>query len=137
MNAYIRNIIIAIIANVVVFLIGWTCIVPDTINDQTHLFGLIGDVEILKGNTSTVFCVCGVLSTLIMISALVEALIEDFHRPCFNQSVRVEKPRKAPKISGMKIADPTPEKEATGVKIANPTSPEKIIDEDPKTPTMD
>ena len=37
----------------------------------------------------------------------------------------------------MKIADPTPEKEATGVKIANPTSPEKIIDEDPKTPTMD
>ena len=50
MNVYLRNIIIAIIANIVVFLIGWGCIVPDVINDQTHLFGLIGDVEILRGN---------------------------------------------------------------------------------------
>ena len=132
MNTYIRNWVICLIVNAVIFCIGWTCIVPDQLSDQTHLFGLIGSVEIVKGNTSTVFGVCAVLSTLVMIAGMVEAIVEDFHRPCFNQSVRVEKPRKAPKISGMKIADPTPEK------VAEPTSPEKVDeDKDPKTPTMD
>jgi hypothetical protein len=132
MNVYLRNIIIVIIANIVVFLIGWGCIVPDVINDQTHLFGLIGDVEILKGNTSTVFGVCSIMSTLVMIVGMVEAIIEDFRRPCC--PTRIEKPRKAPKF------------EAAKMRITDPASPEKVVDpspkvededKDPKTPTMD
>ena len=124
MNTYIRNWVICLIVNAVIFCIGWTCIVPDQLSDQTHLFGLIGSVEIVKGNTSTVFGVCAVLSTLVMIAGMVEAIVEDFRRPCFIPAARAEKPRKAPKISGMKIADPT--------------SPEKVdADKDPKTPTMD
>jgi hypothetical protein len=61
------------------------------------------------------------MSTLSMIVALVEAIVEDY-RPRFNQVARAEKPRKTSKVSGMRIADPCPEKN---------------IDEDPKTPTMD
>ena len=123
MNAYLRNISIAIIANIVVFLIGWGCIVPDQLLDQTHLFGLVGDIEIVKGNTATVFGICACMSTLIMIISLVEALVEDYSRPRFCPT-RVEKPRKTPKpgVSGMRIADP---------------SPAKCTDEDPKTPTLD
>ena len=121
MNTYIRNIIIVLIVNVIVFVIGWGCIVPDTINDQTHLFGLVGSVEIVKGNTSTVFGVCSVMSTLTLIIGLVEAIIEDY-RPRFCPTTRNERPKKSPKISGMRI---------------EPTSPEKCVDEDPKTPTLD
>ena len=123
MNAYIRNGIVVLIANVVIFIIGWGCIVPDQLMDQTHLFGLIGSYEIVKGNTGTVFGVCACMSTLTMIVGLVEALVEEYSRPCrFN--TRAEKPKKAPKpgISGMRI---------------EPASPEKCADEDPKTPTLD
>ena len=125
MNAYLRNISIAIIANIVVFLIGWGCIVPDQLLDQTHLFGLVGDIEIVKGNTATVFGICACMSTLIMIISLVEAIVEDYSRPRFCSSVRSERPRKSPKpqVSGMRIADSA--------------CPEKCTDEDPKTPTMD
>ena len=120
MNAYLRNGVIALIANIVVFLIGWGCIVPDQLLDNTHLFGLIGDVEVIKGNTSTVFCVCSVMSTLIMVVSLVEAIVEDYSRPC----------RFKPKVSGMRI-DPSPD--------GDPKTPEKCTDEDkdPKTPVMD
>lgn len=131
MNAYLRNGVIALIANIVVFLIGWGCIVPDQLLDNTHLFGLIGDVEVIKGNTSTVFCVCSVMSTLIMVVSLVEAIVEDYSRPCrFNQSARSERPKKTPKVSGMRI-DPSPD--------GDPKTPEKCTDEDkdPKTPVMD
>ena len=120
MNVYIRNIAVVLIINVIVFIIGWGCIVPDTINDQTHLFGLVGDVEIVRGNTATVFGVCSVMSTLTLIVALVEAIVEDY-RPRFCSATRAEKPRKT-KISGMRITDP---------------SPEKCAEEDPKTPTLD
>ena len=127
MNVYLRNIIIAIIANIVVFLIGWGCIVPDVINDQTHLFGLIGDVEILRGNTSTVFGVCSIMSTLVMIVGMVEALVEDCRpRSC---PTRVEKRTKLPTgtfANRMRIADP-----------ASPEKGEKNCDKDPKTPVMD
>ena len=123
MNAYLRNIIIAIIANIVVFIIGWGCIVPDQLMDNTHLFGIIGNVEIVKGNTSTVFGVCACMSTLTLIISLVEAIIEDYSRPCrFNPVARSERPKKTPKVSGMRI-DPSPEKVDE--------------DKDPKTPTMD
>ena len=121
MNVYLRNIIIALITNVVIFIIGWGCIVPDQMMDQTHLFGLIGSYEIVKGNTGTVFGVCACMSTLTMIVGLVEAIIEDY-RPRFCPAQRSERPKKSPKISGMRI---------------EPTSPEKCVDEDPKTPTLD
>ena len=123
MSIYLRNNIIVLIVNVIVFMIGWGCIVPDQLNDQTHLFGLVGDIQIVKGNTATVFGMCGILSTLSLIAGMVEAIVEDYSRPRFCPT-RVEKPKKAPKpgVSGMRIADST--------------SPEKV-DEDPKTPTLD
>lgn len=127
MNVYIRNITIVLIINVIVFIIGWGCIVPDTINDQTHLFGLIGDVEIIRGNTATVFGVCACMSTLTLITGLVEAIIEDYRPRC--PTTRAEKRTKLPTgtfaNNKMRIADPSPEK------------CEKSADEDPKTPTLD
>jgi len=122
MNAYLRNGIIAIIVNVIVFIIGWGCIVPDQIMDKTHLFGIIGDIEIIRGNTAVVFGVCACMSTLSLIVGLVEAIIEEYRPCCFNTPARAERPRKAPKpqVAGMRIADPA--------------CPEK--DEDPKTPTL-
>ena len=120
MNVYLRNGIICLIVNVIVFVIGWGCIVPDQLNDQTHLFGLVGDIQIVKGNTATVFGMCGILSTLSLIAGMVEAIIEDY-RPRFCPATRAEKPRK--KISGMRINDQCPEKVDE--------------DKDPKTPTMD
>lgn len=122
MNAYLRNGIIVLIANVVIFIIGWGCIVPDQIMDNTHLFGLIGDVEIIRGNTAVVFGMCGILSILALIAALVEAIVEDY-RPRHCSSARAEKPRKTPKISGMRITDPT--------------APEDASHEDPMVPKMD
>lgn len=136
MNVYLRNWIIALIVNAVVFLIGWGCIVPDQLSDQTHLFGLVGSVEIIKGNTAVVFGMCALLATLSMIAAMVEAIIEDYRRPCFNQSVRVEKPRKplpTGTFAGNKMRiEPTAEKVCE-----DPKTSEKVVDGDPKTPTLD
>ena len=132
MNAYIRNWVICLIVNVVIFIIGWGCIVPDQVSDQTHLFGLIGSYEIVKGNTAVVFGVCSVMSTLVMIAGLVEALVEDYSRPCrFNPVARSERPKKTPKVSGMRI-DPSPDGDPK-----TPEKGEKNCDEDPKTPTLD
>ena len=132
-NVYLRNGVIATITNMIVFIISWGCIVPDQMMDQTHLFGLIGNVEIVRGNTSTVFGIASIVSTLVMVVSLVEAIIEDY-RPCC--PTRFERPKKSPKISGMRV-EPTPEKEAMKMKISDPT-PEKVDeDKDPKTPTMD
>jgi hypothetical protein len=137
MNAYLRNGIITLVINVIIFIIGWGCIVPDQILDQTHLFGLIGDIQIVKGNTAVVFGVCACMSTLSMIVALVEAIVEDYSRPCrfnpVNPAARAEKPRKAPKIEAtrMRITDP-----ASSEKVVDP-SPAKVDDQDPKTPIMD
>lgn len=128
MNTYIRNIVVVLIANVVIFIIGWGCIVPDQLMDQTHLFGLIGNVEVVKGNTSTVFGICAVLSTLTLIVGLVEAIIEDY-RPRFCQTTRQpEKPRK-----------PLPTGTFAGnkMRIADPTAPEEVKAEDPVVPKMD
>lgn len=132
MSVYLRNGIITLIINAVIFLIGWGCIVPDQLLDNTHLFGLLGDVEVIKGNTAVVFGMCAVLSLLTLIVGMVEAVIEDFRRPCC--PTRIEKPRKAPKF------------EAAKMRITDPASPEKVVDpspkvededKDPKTPTMD
>lgn len=122
MNAYLRNGIITLIANVVIFIIGWGCIVPDQIMDNTHLFGIIGEVEIIRGNTAVVFGICSILSTLSLIAGMVEAIVEGY-RPRFHPSARAEKPRKTPKISGMRITDPT--------------APEEVKAEDPVVPKMD
>ena len=119
MNVYLRNGIIAVIINMVIFIIGWGCIVPDQLVDNTHIFGLVGSVELVKGNTAVVFGMCASLSTLSLIISLVEALVEDYSRPC-----------RLPKVSGMRI-DPSPD--------GDPKTPEKCTDEDkdPKTPVMD
>lgn len=122
MNAYLRNGIITLIANVVIFIIGWGCIVPDQIMDNTHLFGVIGEVEIIRGNTAVVFGICSILSTLSLIAGMVEAIVEDY-RPRHCSSARAEKPRKTPKISGMRITDPK--------------SPETEEAADPVVPKMD
>ena len=127
-NVYLRNGVIATIANVVVFIIGWGCIVPDQLMDQTHLFGLFGSYEVIKGNTAVVFGVCSILTTLILIISLVEAIVEDFRPRC--PTTRAEKRTKLPTgtfaNNKMRIADPSPEK------------CEKVVDEDkdPKTPTL-
>ena len=126
MSVYLRNGIITLIINAVIFLIGWGCIVPDQLLDNTHLFGLLGDVEVIKGNTAVVFGMCAVLSLLTLIVGMVEAIVEDY-RPRFcptTPATRAEKPRKAPKF------------QASGMRI-EPASPEKCADEDPKTPIMD
>ena len=128
MNVYLRNGIIAVIINMVIFIIGWGCIVPDQLVDNTHIFGLVGSVELVKGNTAVVFGMCASLSTLSLIISLVEALVEDYSRPCrFNPVARSERPKKTPKVSGMRI-DPSPD--------GDPKTPEKCTDEDkdPKTP---
>lgn len=118
MNIYIRNIVIAIIANIIVFIIGWGCIVPDQLLDKTHLFGLIGDIEIIKGNTAVVFGVCSILTTSILIISLVEAIVEDY-RP---RPTRVKSKLPTGTFAGNKMRiEPTSEK----------------VDEDPKTPTLD
>lgn len=118
-NVYLRNGMIALIIDVIIFVLGWGCIVPDQLNDQTHLFGLIGDVEIVRGNTAVVFGMCALLSLLTLIAAIVEALVEELYHPRFNQVARTERPKK---ISGMRITDPV--------------VPE-IAKEDPVVPKMD
>ena len=122
MNAYLRNGIITLIANVVIFIIGWGCIVPDQIMDNTHLFGIIGEVEIIRGNTAVVFGICSILSILALITGLVAAIVEDY-RPRFRPTTRSERPKKTPKVSGMRITDPT--------------APEEVKAEDPVVPKMD
>lgn len=128
MNVYLRNWIIALIVNVVVFLIGWGCIVPDQLSDQTHLFGLIGNVEVIKGNTSMVFGMCALLSTLSMIAAMVEAIIEDYRPRCPTRVGKSKLPTGTFAGNKMRI-NPSPEN--------IPDKGEKICDEDPKTPTLD
>jgi hypothetical protein len=118
MSVYLRNGIITLIINAVIFLIGWGCIVPDQLLDNTHLFGLLGDVEVIKGNTAVVFGMCAVLSLLTLIVGMVEAIIEDYQpRFCPTRNERPRKPQKF-EAAGMRIADPSPAKE------------------DPKTPTL-
>ena len=127
-NVYLRNGVIATITNMIVFIISWGCIVPDQMMDQTHLFGLIGNVEIVRGNTSTVFGIASIVSTLVMVVSLVEAIVEDY-RPRFCPT-RVEKPRKPQKFERMRI-EPTSDEDPT------PEKGEKNCDKDPKTPVMD
>ena len=121
MNVHIRNTIICLIVNVVIFIIGWGCIVPDQIMDNTHLFGIIGDVEIIRGNTAVVFGICSILSTLTLIVSLVEAIIEDYRPQC-------------PTRVGRKL--PTGTFANNSQMRIKPTS-EKVDDGDPKTPTLD
>lgn len=133
MSVYLRNGIITLIINAVIFLIGWGCIVPDQLLDNTHLFGLLGDVEVIKGNTVVVFGMCAVLSLLTLIVGMVEAIIEDY-RPRFcptTPAARAERPRKAPKIEATRMRiEPTPEK------VDDP-SPKVDEDKDPVVPKMD
>ena len=53
-----------IVMQVLIFIIAWFVMTPDVMQDNTHLFGLIGDVEIIKGNAHWVFLGAAVLSII-------------------------------------------------------------------------
>ena len=54
----------AIMVQVIIFVVAWFVMIPDTLEDNTHLFGLFGDVEVIKGNSIWVMIGAGVLSVL-------------------------------------------------------------------------
>ena len=53
---------IAIVIQILIFVGAWFVMSPDTLEDNTHLFGLIGDIEVIKGNTDWVMMTAGILS---------------------------------------------------------------------------
>ena len=53
-----------IITQVLIFTVAWFVMTPDQLIDNTHLFGLFGDVEITKGNTVWVLAGAAILSVL-------------------------------------------------------------------------
>lgn len=54
----------AMIAQMIIFVVAWALMTPDTIEDNTHLFGLIGSYDIIHGNSIWVMIGAGVLSVL-------------------------------------------------------------------------
>jgi len=54
----------AIISQVVIFIAAYIALTPDQIADNTHLFGLIGDTEIVRGNSIWVMLAAMVLSII-------------------------------------------------------------------------
>ena len=55
---------IMIITQVIIFIAAYFTMTPDTLEDNTHLFGLIGDIEVIKGNTDWVMLGAMVLSVI-------------------------------------------------------------------------
>ena len=53
---------IAIVIQILIFVGAWFVMSPDVIEDNTHLFGLIGDLNVTKGNTDWVMMTAGILS---------------------------------------------------------------------------
>ena len=53
-----------IVFQVLIFITAWALMTPDTIEDNTYMFGLIGDVEVIKGNTIWVMLAAMVLSII-------------------------------------------------------------------------
>lgn len=54
----------AIMVQVIIFVVAWFVMTPDVAQDNTHLFGLIGGVEIIRGNAIWVLLGAAVLSML-------------------------------------------------------------------------
>ena len=56
--------IMMIVVQVLIFVGAWFVMSPDVLEDNTHLFGLIGDIEVIKGNTDWVMLCSALLSAL-------------------------------------------------------------------------
>ena len=41
----------AIVIQMIILIVAWIITTPDVAQDNTHLFGLIGDVEVVRGNS--------------------------------------------------------------------------------------
>ena len=54
----------AIMVQVIIFVVAWFVMTPDTLEDNTHLFGLFGDVEVIKGNSIWVLTGAAILSII-------------------------------------------------------------------------
>ena len=59
-----KNLIRPIMVQVLIFIVAWFILTPDTLEDNTHLFGLIGSYDIIHGNSIWVMIGAGVLSVL-------------------------------------------------------------------------
>lgn len=54
----------AIIIQMVIFITTYFIMTPDVMEDNTHLFGLIGDIEVIRGNSIWVLLGAAILSAL-------------------------------------------------------------------------
>ena len=97
----------AIMIQVLIFIGAWFAMIPDTIEDNTYLFGLFGDVEVIKGNSIWVLAGAAILSVL-------------------NIWLWWPKARKVVNTSSEKVQEVTKSAET-----------DKAEDPDPKTPTLD
>ena len=52
----------AIILQMVIFIAAWFVMSPDQLVDNTYIFGLVGSVELVKGNADWVMMTAGILS---------------------------------------------------------------------------
>ena len=55
---------IAIVIQVLIFVGAYFVMTPDTLEDNTYVFGLFGDVEVIKGNADWVMMTAGILSVI-------------------------------------------------------------------------
>lgn len=53
-----------IILQMVIFITAWALMTPDQLVDNTYVFGLIGNVEVIPGNSIWVLLGAAILSTL-------------------------------------------------------------------------
>lgn len=53
---------IAIIIQIIILTAAYFTMTPDILKDNTWVFGLIGDVEVVKGNTDWIMLTAGILS---------------------------------------------------------------------------
>ena len=54
----------AIVIQAIIFIIAYFTMTPDILEDNTHLFGLFGDVEVIKGNSIWVLAGAAILSVI-------------------------------------------------------------------------
>ena len=54
----------AIAFQMLIFIAAWFIMIPDTIEDNTYLFGLIGSYDLVRGNAHWVLLGAAVLSAL-------------------------------------------------------------------------
>jgi hypothetical protein len=53
---------IATITQILIFIGAWFVMAPDQLVDNTYIFGLVGSVELVKGNADWVMMTAGILS---------------------------------------------------------------------------